>query len=115
VAPPCGAQDIALQGVQQGALAAAAQQEVGAGLQVFLQLSACFGRWRLDRALAHAGLPERQGDQRGERHQRLGEIAHQQGEQVVHVAIEQQAHVGALVEVPQQPGVIVLADSRGFP
>ena len=56
--------DVALQGVQEGAMAGATQQEIGAGLQMLLQLPTCPGRRRLDRALAHAGLPECQGNQR---------------------------------------------------
>ncbi len=69
----------------------------------------------LDRAPAHTRLPEYEGYQRNECYHRLGEISEQQGEQIIHVAVEQQSHGSPLVQVPQQPGIVVFADIGCFP
>jgi len=86
MASPGCAQNVVLQGLQQRALAAAAQQEIRAGLQVFLQLATSLGRRCLDRAVAHACLPQPQGSQRNQGDEGLGEITEQQGKQIVRVS-----------------------------
>ena len=50
--------DVLLQALQQAVLAAAAEQEVGAAAQVFLQLSTVAAGWLLQRPLAHAQVPQ---------------------------------------------------------
>ena len=57
MATPHTPQDVLLQGLQQTGLTVAAQQEVGTGAQVLLQLPACF-RCRLQQwPLTHAKVP----------------------------------------------------------
>ncbi|MNR59080.1 hypothetical protein D3C85_1802520 [compost metagenome] len=65
--------------------------------------------------MPHPDVPEADTDQGNQRYQRLGEIAQQQGQQVVVIGVEQQGHLGIRGQVPEQPGVVVLVDGRGFP
>ncbi|MNT74095.1 hypothetical protein D3C72_2128760 [compost metagenome] len=82
------------QGLQQAVLAIVAQHEIGAGAQMFLPLVPGFRLWLLQRALAHAEVPESQSDQGDQGDQGLGEMAQQQCRQAVVLGIEQQGHSG---------------------
>lgn len=66
VATPRPAQDVALQTVQQGDVAALAEEEVGAGAQVFLQLPARTAGHRLQGTLAQPCAPQA-GEQQQQR------------------------------------------------
>lgn len=104
------AQNVALQAAQQHLVAAAAQEEVGAGTQVLFQLPARAVRRGDLRALAQADVPQAEQHQQGEGGQGFGEVAAEQAGQVVPVGVVEQRRVGVLGQVPEQPGVVVAGD-----
>src|SRR3990167_9275681 len=112
---PGTALNVALQGLQQAALAGMAQLEVGAAAQVFLQLPTGATDGQLQRALAQAGRPQTGGNQQRQRHQRLGEVLEQQAEQIIAVGAVEQGDLAVLGQVPEQPGIVVIANVGVLP
>lgn len=115
VATPRPAQDVALQTVQQGDVAALAEEEVGAGAQVFLQLPARTAGHRLQGTLAQPCAPQAGEQQQQRCRQGLGEVAGEQGGEAVAFGAVEQGHLVVLGQVPEQPGVVVLLDVAVLP
>ncbi|RMO15785.1 hypothetical protein ALQ47_05248 [Pseudomonas cichorii] len=109
------AQDVRLQALDQGLMAAAAAYKIGTGAQMLGQLTSASCNRRLQRAFAQPCMPERQAEQQCKCHQRQREVAQQQARQIVMSGFQDHGHRAVLSEIPQQPGVVVAGDGAVFP
>ncbi|RMP66046.1 hypothetical protein ALQ20_05450 [Pseudomonas syringae pv. atrofaciens] len=113
---PAGAtQDVLLQAFDQRLLPGMFAQELGTGAQVLGQLAACKWCGPAQRALAQTDVPQTQADQQCQRQQRLRKVAQQQAQQVVVFGLQHQGHLAVLRQIPEQPGIVIVADRAGFP
>src|SRR5690606_23076494 len=107
--------DVLLEDLDQLALAGAAQQEVGTAAQVLLELATRRAGGRQQRAMAHAAPPQQQSEQQQAGSQSQREMVKQQYAKGVPLAAMQQGDLGVLGQVPEQPGVVMLADLLVLP
>ncbi|MNN68107.1 hypothetical protein D3C81_1837880 [compost metagenome] len=66
-------------------------------------------------AVTHADVPEPKADQREQSDNGLREVAPEQGQQAIVLGVVDQRDVGVGAQIPEQPGVVVLADGLVLP
>ena len=65
--------------------------------------------------MAHSNVPQAEADQRQQGDDGLREVTPEKARQTIVHRVENQRDVGVGAQVPEQPGVVMLADGRGFP